>query len=101
MELKAEDRNLLKSAIKAFEASKQQPPEPKSDEGGSQHHEGHSSLGDLVDCPNCYPQVKDAVFKKELPNLRNPKYECEDCGLPVALESDNCPWCGGKNAKEK
>ena len=105
-ELKEEDRELLKSAIKSAEKIAEvkmppsTPPEPTSDEGERKSHKSHT-LENVLDCPDCYPKLRDRVFKKEAQNLKEAELVCEDCGLPVEESDDECLWCGGKDAKRK
>lgn len=108
VELKEEDRKLLRSAISAADRiEKAAQTEPKATQGKqaseseSKHEVGHATLDDLLACPNCYPQVKKAVFKKETENLRSLDGQCLDCGLPVNLDDEECSWCGGKKARPK
>lgn len=105
VELKPEDRDLLKSNIKAVQALQDAQKTPAedthSDEAGKSHKEGHETLEEMIDCPNCYPKVRDAVFQKELPSLKEAEHVCQDCGMPVKLDADSCLFCGGKDAKER
>lgn len=63
---------------------------------------GHTTIEELIDCPDCYPKARNLVFQK----LRNADYECTECGLGVdGKESENedwkCPQCGNEYAEER
>ena len=66
-------------------------------------HKTHATLSELLDCPNCYPEIKNAVIEKE---FKDASHVCEECGLPVkgeesAKEDWKCPGCEHRFAKPK
>lgn len=125
VELKKEDRDLLRSTIKELQDAKNPPAESKHDEAGagsesasegkgggqaSTHshresipfsHETHASLKELLACPNCYPKVRDSVKAKEQERTKDAKALCVNCGQNVLETDEECFWCGGKEAKKK
>lgn len=94
VELKKEDRDLLKLAIKTVGKSKVEP------ETGA-HKGGNHTLEELVDCPDCYPKIRSLVFKKHAEETKDSGVECEDCGTHVKQEWESCPTCGGKNSRSR
>lgn len=97
-EEKASDKILkeianLKTEFEAWKTSHKPPEEPKK--------EGHETLEEMLDCPNCYPKVKAAVVKKEgfkTPPGKRDRHEyplmCKECGLRGKKEEGKCPNCG-------
>lgn len=108
MELKAEDRELLKSAIKAAErvganptriseiaqGGANPPPQPTQHED---KHKAHESVDDLLNCPNCGGAVRAKIYEE----IKKKPFKCVDCGFPVGEDEESCPLCGGKDAKER
>jgi rubrerythrin len=70
-------------------------------------------LKHVLNCPECYPQFKSEILKKEgLPKPEKTlkdlwsergKYdlECTNCGLPVSQEEEKCPSCGSTKARKR
>lgn len=63
-------------------------------------HKPHK-LADLLDCPDCYPKIKKAVMDKEIMSRKDKEYECIDCGTRVDETEEECPTCGGRDAKHR
>lgn len=105
VELKREDRDLLKSAIDAVSKSHEhtKPEEPPVEKPSEESHTKTHTLEELLDCPECYPKVKRAVIEKE---FKGAEYECEECGLPVRKEESEkddwkCANCGHDYARSR
>ena len=102
VELKKEDRELLKSVIEGLKtpvqtSTTQNPSETSTTKAG------HESIEDLMNCKDCYPKAKAIVIERE---FKDADYECEECGLPVKGEQSakqdwECPSCKHKYAKRK
>jgi hypothetical protein len=63
----------------------------------------HTSIKDLLDCPNCYNEIAPEVVKRE---MKDANFECTDCHTPVKGEKSEkedwlCPTCGNKYARER
>lgn len=101
-ELKKEDRDLLKSAIDAVSKPKvNQPtgdPVPVTE---STDAKGHKTIEEQIACPDCYPKIREAVFKKHAEETQDSGWVCEGCGLGVREEWEECPNCKSKDAKER
>lgn len=101
--LKQEDRDLLKSVIEA----QKKPPEPTPSGDKDEHEHFHTDLAYLENsdsCPDCkkgLDQFGKDYMKKELEKRKNSPYVCEECGLGVEKEEEECPSCGSKDAKER
>ena len=100
VELKKEDRQLLKSVIDILKK-----PEPTIDpvEKQTPKEITKANVDHVMDCPNCYPLVKQRVIERE---FKDADHECEECGLPAKGEESGkedwkCPSCGHKYAKPK
>lgn len=101
VELKEEDRKLLKSVIERLDSH---------NAGGlppSKHEEsqGYKTIEEMLECPNCYPKVRDGVAKKEgfKPSIgkrdsKEYQYHCKGCGLNVKKDEKECPNCGSSEA---
>jgi len=63
-------------------------------------HAPHT-LNDLIDCPDCYPTIRKKVLEKEILSRKDKEMECLDCGTRVDESEENCPTCGGKDAKHR
>lgn len=100
VELKKEDRELLRSVIDGIEERAKVEPKPSvSDE--SHENKGHATIEELIACPDCYPKVRDSVLKKHREETKDSGLVCKECGLGVKKEWENCPSCGNKEAKER
>jgi len=99
VELKQEDRELLRSVI---ESHKPKPVE-KHVEKPVKPHLTLQQLED-VDCPECKAAL-DAFGRKAVKAeyVRRKELEsvCVDCGTGVEAEEEECPTCGGKDARER
>ena len=73
--------------------------QPQPAGSGETPKEKHKSIQEQIDCPECYSQIRNAVFKKE--NFKDKKLLCDDCGVPVDEGEEECPSCGGKNARTR
>lgn len=65
-------------------------------------HPTHT-LDQLLDCPDCYPKLKEKVIAKE---FKDADFKCVECGLPVKKEESaktewKCPGCKHGFAKPK
>lgn len=85
-------------AIQKNTEKKEESSKPVEKEG-----EDHHSIDDIVDCPNCYPELSEKVIKKE---LKDATHECIGCGLPVRGEESGkeewkCKNCGEEKARPK
>lgn len=56
------------------------------------------------DCPDCQ-KVKEKIgrehMKKAMIERKDLDHECVDCGTHVREEEEECPTCGGKEAKPR
>ena len=100
MSLKAEDRELLKSAIEAAK----KPPEPMTDKHQHWKAEDVSKLLENNDCPECKAEaqkLEQRISKKFRASRQKLPFVCEECGLGVDKEEEECPSCGNRNARER
>ena len=102
VELKKEDRDLLKSVID--HVSKM--PSPSGDPSETDTEKGHESIEEIVACPDCYPKARDLVLPKVWEETKNLDHECTECGLGVkgeesAKEEWKCKECGSKTARSR
>lgn len=57
---------------------------------------GHKSVAEMLDCPECGKEVRKQVLKEYGKSLKGEKIvKCKECGLPVREEEEKCPLCGG------
>jgi len=112
VELKAEDRELLKSTIKKVDEFLVIKVEPKEKEHKHEeatpkheHFKVETSYLEQADaCPECKKGLEDfgKAYMKNLKESRESKpMVCETCGLGVDADEEACPWCGGEDAKER
>jgi len=100
VELKQEDRELLKSVIEAAKPK----PEPE-------HKHEHLTADAVLDfykqecpggvCPTEEMKLATHYVKEFLKDRKNLEYECEECGTPVKEEEEECPTCGSKAARRR
>lgn len=93
VELKKEDRELLKSftdGVKALQSS----PEPEKTE------EGHKTLADWMECKNCNPSDQYPRVKKTLLKIMGQK-ECKECGNIDRGKEEYCSDCGEEYGKSE
>lgn len=65
----------------------------------------HWKAEDLTDdCPEC-KREKEKIAHQYLVNLRKEREKepvvCKTCGTGVKVEEENCPLCGGKEARNR
>lgn len=65
----------------------------------------HWKAEDLTDdCPEC-KREKEKIAHQYLQNLRKEREKepvvCKNCGTGVKIEEENCPLCGGKDARKR
>lgn len=85
---KADLKEVVKEAVKEELKQREQP----------QQSQGHDTIKDMVNCPNCYPKAIEEIQKFN--------YQCQDCELPLpdslveGTESigKKCPRCGSEHA---
>lgn len=59
--------------------------------------EGHRTLDEQLDCPNCRPKIESAVYK----NLQKAWGYCATCHYPQFERSpEPCSNCGGKDSRD-
>lgn len=98
----------LKSEIKTIPQPLPVPAPPK--EKTHVEKEGHSTLQELDDCPECHKLFKVDEFKANERKLALKNYAaklknsqnvvtCKECGLHVPEEEKNCPNCGENQAE--
>lgn len=97
-EWKTEIRKILQEELKEWKPDL--PISPPSSTLEPDKHNVHS-LDDLVDCPTCYPKIKDIVLKKEREEREKLDLECVDCGKGVRETDPECPSCGGTEARNR
>jgi hypothetical protein len=61
----------------------------------------HKTLKEMLDCPDCFPDVRAQVIQRHRDNTKDEKYECKGCGSGVKEEWKNCPLCGSSSAKPR
>ena len=106
VELKEEDRKLLRSAIDTIKGAHKH--DEKSSAPIESKHEhfavelAYMEKGDA--CPDCVKGL-DAFGKEYMKNSIEQRgkldYECSECGLGVQEKEETCPLCGGKYAKKR
>jgi len=88
-----------------FQKQQTTPTPTPSDSKPSEHWKAE----DLTDdCPEC-KREKEKIAKSYLQNLRKEREKesliCDPskggCGLGVKQEEENCPFCGGKDARKR
>lgn len=72
--------------------------------GERSQQSGHKNIAEIVDCPNCYPEIErlvtPKVLKKYGESLKGLEtVKCKGCGLHVRREEDKCPACGSSDAE--
>ena len=91
---KEELRQIIKEEI---QASLPSTPEVKSEVDSPKHE----TIEDAVNCPDCYPKIRELVFKKHAEETKDSGIVCSECGIGVKKEWESCPSCGSKDAREK
>ncbi len=75
------------------------PTVPTPPPGGSSEK---NALKHVLDCPDCYPTLKQEVINRE---FKNKDYNCVGCGLPVGKEGLetkwDCPGCGERHVTKR
>jgi len=108
VELKKEDRDLLRSNINAMKKEGETKPAVEHKHEETPKHE-HFSV-DLAymekpdACPDCKTGLEafgDAYFKKALAKRQELPFECVNCGLGVSENEEKCVNCGSKEAKKR
>lgn len=61
----------------------------------------HKSLEEMLACPDCFPDIRAKVIQKHRDNTKDEKSVCTRCGSGVKEEWENCPLCGGSDAKRR
>jgi hypothetical protein len=61
----------------------------------------HKTLKEMLDCPDCFPDVRAQVIQRHRDNTKEEKLECVGCGSGVKKEWENCPICGNSKAKRR
>ena len=110
VELKPADRKLLESVIEKMSETHivqktELKHEHKDDESKHEHFNVDLAYLEQADaCPDCKKGL-EAFAKGYMKNLKEKRGDkplvCVDCGLGVDESDEECPWCGGKEAKEK
>jgi len=91
----------------AAEILKNLPPLEKSGETApSAKEHNHWKAEDILkdDCPECKKNVEIVAKKwltKQRENRKEKEFECIDCRTGVDETEDECPTCGGKDAKHR
>jgi len=93
VELKEEDRNLLKSTIKAISEIPKPSEAPKTEE---KTDKGHKSLAERMLCKDCNPPEE---YKKAHLALMGQK-ECKECGNIEGKDKEECSDCYTEYPKE-
>jgi len=101
VELKPEDRDLLRSTIDALRKVEVSKETSKSEKDTSKEPPEHQTIEEAVNCKDCYPKIRDLVLKKHREETKDSKLICKECGLGVKEEWESCPSCGSKEAKER
>ena len=108
VELKEEDRKLLRSNIDAMAkaAKVSLDHEHKPDEAKHEHFAVNLEYMEKADaCPDCVKGLDKfgkEYMKKTLEERSKFPYICDDCGLGVNPEKeDECPNCGGRSADKR
>lgn len=94
-----EDRDLLKSAI---EANKPKPTPTQKHEHWKA--EEVQKLLENKDCPECKAEAKKLernIAKTFRDSRKTLPFVCEECGLGVEENEEECPECGNKQARER
>lgn len=89
--LKAEIQKLKKTPSSKKEATKENVPHSTTEE----KKEGHETIEDLINCPDCGPKARKLILEKlykEHP-IKHP-VKCRECGIPIDQEEKECPNCG-------
>jgi len=99
-ELDKRDKNLLEAMKKVSPPSSPEPKDKRTPEQITKDNVDH-----VMDCPSCYPKVKDRVIERE---FKDADYQCVECGLPVKGEESGkedwkCPGpdCESNQARPK
>jgi cell division septum initiation protein DivIVA len=71
---------------------------------GSTAQKGHATIQELIECPNCYPELKRLISPKILKEYGeslkgHERVICKECGLTVKKEDAVCPACGKSKAE--
>jgi len=105
---KEEIATIVEKKLKEWKPQKTESPPSSSTlkpvETPAPKHTPHT-LEDLINCPDCYPKIRNAVIKKE---FKDTTHICDntECALPVKGEESakpewKCPSCGGRFAHPK
>ena len=92
---KEEIRKIVKDELKPLLPSSETPTKAESSSPK------HQTIEEAVACPDCYPKIRELVFKKHAEETKDSGLVCEGCGIGVKKEWENCPACGSKDAKDK
>jgi rubrerythrin len=104
VELKEEDRKLLRSAIDALSNQKSvlatpqptgstSPSFPKQDEAEAK---AHKSVKEMLECKDCGKEARELI----LTPLQGQKIvKCKGCGVHVGENEAKCPSCGSTSAE--
>ena len=109
VELKKEDRELLKSVIDKMNQTikpKKEIASEKTEKTESNDAHKHWKASEVLtsDCPECEKQA-DEIIRETMRKRRADKekypVKCVECGTPVKREEKDCPTCGGTDATER
>jgi len=105
VELKEEDRKLLRSVIESLSAkSASNTAQATSDAPNlsptKDEPRSHGSVEEILECKDCGPKVRQLVLKEYAEKLKGHALSaCEGCGLVVREEEEECPNCGSTKGK--
>lgn len=107
MELKEEDRKLLRSAIEAASKITAQPTVQQSiapisslKDEAEPTHLSDEDIERMLACPECFPKVKKHILARYANELKGKEVvKCKGCGLSVSKTEEKCPSCGGTSAE--
>lgn len=107
VELKEEDRKLLRSNIDALKAAKEAkaPTEHKHEDSKHEHFAvelAYMEKGDA--CPECVKGLDKfgkEYAKKTFEAQSKEPFVCSDCGFGVKEDAVECSNCGGKDADKR
>lgn len=107
VELKEEDRKLLRSNIDALAKAAKAPKEHEHKPDAAKHEHfavelAYMEKGDA--CPDCVKGLDKfgkEYMKKTFETQSKEPFVCSDCGFGVKEDVDACPNCGGKDADKR
>ena len=104
VELKKEDRELLRSLIDGIEERAKRQKESSEPPKDDAHKHWKASEVLNSDCPECEVQAGEIIretMRKRRSNKEKYPVKCVECGTPVKRDEKDCPTCGGTDATER